>query len=292
MSKMRRLRDAAYAILKPMKGGKKARGFTIAETMVVLGVTGALFTVVAVTLSGRQAKTEFEQSVNEIRSQIQQVINDVNTGYYPNSGNFSCSAGAFGPSLTSGAVNQGENTGCIFLGKAIQFRVDGTGPEQFNIITIAGLQRTSTGGEVTTYAQAMPRAVSPATASPSIPDGVEKKKLQHGLTIVSATYGASNTPIGAIAFMNSLASYTSGTIVSGSQQVNLVPVVGSALGTDQQAAAQAINTGLGTSPVNPANGVRLCFVAGGISRSGLITIGTSTQQLTVNLSIRGNKTCA
>jgi len=293
MRRMRRTTQVAYGILEGMKKGGllRSKGFTIAETLVVLAVTGALFAAIVVTLSGRQQQTQFDQSIQEVKSQIQQVINDVAVGYYPLPANFSCVATLSGPSFSAGSTNQGENSGCIFLGKAIQFGVAGSSPEQFNVMSIAGLQRTTTGDEVTTYAAAKPNTVAPSTSSPSNPDATETKMLEYGLTTCT-TFCSSGAPVGILAFVNSLASYSSGSIVSGSQQVNVIPVTGSALGLTKAAAAQKINTALATSTVNPAAGVNLCFVSGSTNQSGLITIGSKGRQLTVTLNIKGNKTCS
>ena len=291
MYKSHRSMRYAYAILGSMKGGKKAQGFTIMETLIVLAVTSTLFVIIAATLSGRQQRTQFEQAANDIRAQIQQVINDVGTGFYPSTNNFSCSAGAFGPVIAPGSTTQGENTGCIFLGKAMQFKV-GTDASAYNIFPIAGLQRTTAGLEVATYAEARPKALSPSVSDSSVPDVVEKKKLQYGLTTYSMTYGASNTPIGMFAIVNSLATYSSGTLVSSSQQLNIVPVSGSGLNASQATAAESINTNLASSPTNPAGGIKICFASAGSNQSGLVTIGpTSAGQLSVTLSIKANTSC-
>jgi prepilin-type N-terminal cleavage/methylation domain-containing protein len=290
MHKNEPLTKDAYAILRRMKGGSKSRGFTIVETLVVIAITGVLFAAIVATLSGRQSRTEFTQSVQEIQSQIQQVISDVATGYYPNSNNFQCVAGLTGPQFSTGAVKeQGANEGCIFLGKAMQFKVAGTDPEGFNIYTIAGLQRTPAGNEVTSYAEAYPKAVAPPV---STVDLTEVKKLQYGLTTGSMLYSVINTPIGAVAFLNSLASYSDGGLVSGSHEVAMVPVGASALGQTPTQAKQALNTQLRTSPVNPSGNVRICFVSAGTNQSGLMAIGGGGRQLAVTLSIKGNKTCA
>jgi len=284
-----RFRQSAYDILKPMKGGKKTRGFTILETLIVLAVTGGLFVAIAATLSGRQQRTQFSQAVQEIQSQIQEVVNEVSSGYFPSSNNFKCVATLGGPSISSGSVGQGSNEGCIFLGKAIQFRVNGTDPEQFKIYTIAGLQRTTTGDEVTTLAEAMPKAV---TAPASSVDITETKKLQYGLTTAWMVWSNSNVPIGTVAFTNSLASYDDAGIVSGSQKVRMAAVGASALNQTQAQAVQAINTQLQTAPIDHNQGIRICFASGGTNQSGLITIGNNNRQLSVTLSIKGNKTCA
>lgn len=290
MSRKQRSAEDAYDILERMKGGNKARGFTIMETLIVLAVTGGLFIMIATTLSGRQQRTQFEQSINEIRSQLQAVINDVGTGFYPGQNNFRCSAGAFGPTITAGTSEQGENTGCIFMGKALQFGISDTDPERFNIYSVAGLQRNSSGSEVTTYAQALPKVVAPSSSSPSTPEVTDEKTLQYGLTTLWIRSGATN--YGAIGFMNKLASYSSGSIVSGSQQVDVVAINGTSLDETELEGAQSINANLATSTVNPSAGVQLCFISGGSEQSGLITIGSNGRQLSVTLDIKGNRTCS
>ena len=292
MSKYFGSHQSSYAILDRMKGGLKTQGFTIVETLIVLAVTGGLFVVIAASLSGRQAKTQFQQSIQEVRSQIEQVINDVSVGYYPNSANFQCSASGLGPSITAGSTAQGQNTGCIFLGKAIQFQINGTDPEQYRVYPIAGLQRDSTGAEVTTYAAAKPKVIAPSTSNPSVPNGSSSQKLNYGLTTASLKYGSgAGTNVGAIAFVSSLASYSSGSLVSGSQQINVIPITGSVLNSSATAGAEVINSSLATSPVNPA-GIKLCFANAQLGQSGLITIGGSGRQLDLSLVIKGNTTCS
>ncbi len=277
---------SAYAILRAMKGGLKAHGFTVAETMIVLAVTGGLFLVVAASLSGRQARTQFEQSINEVRSQIQQTINEVGAGFYPNTGNFACTAGA-NPTFAAGTTEQGENAGCTFLGKAIQFQVGTSDPEIMKIYTIAGLQRTAAGDEPTTY------GAGATGARPRVVDGAgfnatETKPLLYGLKTVDFT---GSTNVGTVAFVNSLASNAS-TIVSGAQQVNLIPIPNSPRGSSEAAGINRINVAIGSGTVNPASGVSFCFQSGASNQSGLITIGGNGRQLSVDLSIRSNRTCA
>jgi prepilin-type N-terminal cleavage/methylation domain-containing protein len=284
--------ENAYGILKHMKGGQNSRGFTIVETLIVIAITGVLFAAIAMTLSGRQSKTEFTQAIQEIQSQIQQVISDTGTGYYPNGNNFQCVASLSGPQFSTLAANeQGTNEGCVFLGKAIQFGVSGSvgGIEKFNVFTIAGLQHKASGDEVQTLAEALPTPIATATSGVN---GTDKKTLLYGLTIGKAYYGASNTPIGTVAFVNSLASYSSGSLISGSQQVQVIPVTGSGLNTTEDAAALNIKSQLATSPVDPAEGVTLCFVSGGTDQTGIIKIGGSARQLSVTLDIKGTKVCS
>jgi type II secretory pathway pseudopilin PulG len=296
MSKYFGSHQSSYAILDRMKGGLKSEGFTIIETMMVLVVTAALFIMIAATLSGRQGRTEFSQSVQNVKNQIQQTINDVGSGFYPDTSNFKCSAGGSGPVFMAGASNQGANTGCIFVGKVLQFGIAGSSdPEQFRTYTLGGLQRDATGAEVTTYAAAKPAVISPSTTSPGTPDASDIGKLNYGLTTKEMYYGVTKTNIASVAFVNSLASYSNNSLVSGSQQVSMVPINGSALNASQPAGAQAINANFVNSAntaINPSSGVNICFVSAGSNQSGLITIGSNGRQLSVTLSIKENKTCS
>jgi hypothetical protein len=293
MGKGRRLPQSAYGILDRMKkGGGQARGFTIMETIMVLAISAALFVAIAVTLSGRQGRTEFSQAVQDVKNQIQQQINDIGSGLYGNTNNFSCSAGGLGPNISAVASgDQGANTGCIFLGKAMQFQVAGaTNPEQFKLFTVAGLQRTSAGAEVTTYALARPTVVAPSTSNPTMPDASIDGRMLYNLTTQEIRYGpGAGTPVGAIAFVNSLASATGDMV--GSQRVNVIPINTSTLNMSSAAAAQAINNMLATSTPNPTGGVRLCFYSGSTEQSATITIGGNNRELSVTLSIRETKTC-
>ena len=269
---------------------KRPKGFTVIEVLIVLAVTGLLFVSAAILIAGRQGRTQFDQAIRDVQSQIQQVINEVTIGYYPNNGLFSCTAGASGPVFTSSAAGQGTNEGCVFLGKVIQFDVAGTSPEEFKVYTITGLQKNSSGQEITAYNQAFPTVVAPSASNPTTPDATETKKLLYGLSTHEAYYGAVKTNIGSIAFAPSLVTYGTGT--SGAQQVNVIPINGSILEDTSLQGVQKINTGFASSPVNPTDGPKICFVSGSSDQSGLITIGTSGRQLSVTLLIKSNKTCS
>jgi type II secretory pathway pseudopilin PulG len=313
MSKNLSFTSNAYGILKNMKGGLKdryrrhgvhahslsARGFTIVETMIVLAVTGALFLSAALAISGRQHRTQFMQATQEIRSQIQQAINEVATGYYPNLNNFSCTGipgSPSGPTFAAGNTEQGGNKGCIFLGKAIQFNVTNTDPEQFRVYTIAALQKNTAGEEISSYNHASPRVVS----YPSVEEASDSHQLLYGLTTSEAYYevDGSRTAIGAIAFVSSLASYSDGAIVSGAQQVKVIPLNNSELNDSIVSAVNDIQGRLDKSPIDP-DGVFLCFVSGATDQAALITIGSNGRQLSVTLDVKnvvtdglGKRTCA
>ena len=59
---------------------KKQKGFTIVETMIVLGVTGVLFISVSLLISGQTERYRYRDSMYRLQQQVQAQINDVQTG--------------------------------------------------------------------------------------------------------------------------------------------------------------------------------------------------------------------
>lgn len=105
-------------------GGKlSSKGYTIVETMIVLAVTTAMFSAIMITFSGRQAKVEFAQSVKDYEATLQNLISEVNKGYYQAYENRPCSIVSNNPYIDTGVPAGGSTTGtggeCVFLGKTI-----------------------------------------------------------------------------------------------------------------------------------------------------------------------------
>jgi type II secretory pathway pseudopilin PulG len=261
-------------------------GFTIVETMIVLAVTGVMFISAVLLVAGQQRKVEFTQAVQEVRSAIEQTITETSAGFYPNAGNVKCTVSGGEVSLSSATgTQQGSNTGCIFMGKAMEFGVAGTDPQQYVKHSIAGLQ-DNTG----TLASAKPAAVDLTGTRTT-------GELHNGLRAISMKYvvGASKTDIGAVAFLSGLGSYSGGELMSGTQQMMLVPVTnsGTVPNTTISGVESAINARLrlADSLVDPSGGVQICFQSGGTSQSGLITIGSNGRNLSVKLDIKSTVDC-
>lgn len=123
-----------------MCGGKKARGYTIIEVMIVLAISGFMFVIAANFISGKQAKTAFYTGVNEFSDQINAVINQVRTGQYSDA-NFSCTNSGSGISIAASASStQGTNGNCTFIGKYIKIS---DGSSSYKIHSIAGQRQDS-----------------------------------------------------------------------------------------------------------------------------------------------------
>lgn len=259
--------------------------------MIVLAIMGFLFISATILVSGEQNKTEFNGAIQQAQSVIQQHINEVGAGFYSNSGNFKCSAAGTSVSITSSSDNtQGTNGGCIFLGKAIQFGVKNTNPQQMITYTVAGLQNNN-GNLSDTH----PMVVAPSTANPTVPNDSTIDQLQNGLTVVRMTNGSisSDNTIGAVAFVNGLGSYNPNNdqLLSGSQQVSVIPVKNSALQQTSSESANVINNYLAADMLLSPDGVQICFASGTTNQSGLVTIGGQNRQLTVTLDIKNGRSC-
>lgn len=278
-----------------MRRSPQRAGFTIVETMIVLAIMGFLFISATILVTGEQNKTEFSAAIQDVQSVIQQHISEVGSGYYANNGSFTCSVIGGNLSISknlSGKNSQGVNAGCIFMGKAMQFGVHGTNPEQMITYTVAGLQDNT--GDL---ASAKPTVVAPTTEKPATPDSSTIDSLHSGLSVYKMTNGplATGVPIGAVAFLDGLGSYdgNNNQLLSGSQQVSVVPINSTALNESPLAGASDIGHNLATSSVlDPSSkGVQICFASGTTNQSGLITIGGNGRQLSVQLDIKDGRKC-
>lgn len=279
-----------------MKRGLGAQGYTLIEVMIVLAISGGLLAAAMFLIAGQRQRTEFSQAIREIDSQIQEVINNVGTGYYANTGNFICDGTTGRPRLqTATGDTQGTNKDCIFIGRVLQFGVNGSNGEAYNVINVVGLKQYLSGAtykQSQSFAEAKPTAMAPGDgASADFPDATDRRKLGYGLSIASIKVG--NQSVGAVGFFGSLAPYgaTNGNLVSGAQSVDLVPIPNTALNASQTSVVNAINA-MDTASVtkNPSGGVTLCFQSGGTNQYGQIAIGNNGRQLTTTLTIQSG-TC-
>lgn len=255
---------------------KTQRGFTIVEVMIVLAITGVLFVSITATLQGKRQKAEFQQAINAVKTEIEQSISEVQTGYYPSDASFSCTAGAV--PVSGSATEQGSNKTCVFLGKVLQFgKGYGTDPESYAVYTLTG-QR-----DQTSFPDSEPIIVNNDSTK-------EVKPLQFGLTVTSMRIGGGGPPVGAVAFVPSFGQ--KGSLLYGSQADNDVIALNTTL---TSASESVINNQLKpsyASRLNPPGGIEICFRDGyNTNQSGLITIGGSSGTSTVSLSIKGTGNC-
>ncbi len=289
-------------------------GFTIVETIIVLAVTSTLLLSAMVLINGRQSRTEFRTGINDMQQRLQQLVNQTESGYYPNEGNFSCSQftdtdGKLKPKITTGAgAAQGTNGDCVFLGNAVV--ADAADNSRLGILTLVANRLNAAKQEAGSFSEAFPVALTP--------DGgyTRVERLPSGLTFVGKgrvviangvvrTLNAGQAQYFALA--SSFSSYDSvgQDLNSGSRQLGLygycTAAVTSGVAADSIAAINGASGGSCSTTVSPdpvayagyfpLKSFELCFASGGTNQSGLITIGSGAGGLSVSTQIKTGKTC-
>ncbi len=293
-----------------------SKGYTIVETMIFLAVSGLMFVLAASFISGKQAAVEFKQSAENLNSQIEQVIGSVSNGYYPFNSNFTCSYNGDSATITTIAGNNGEGTngpsgsqgsqsGCTYLGRAIQFCVgtaaSSCNEQNYNVYTIAGSQYANGGDPLTSpppssYQEAYPVVLDcTANLQPLQCSNINFSDTQQdttggGLAVykVVDNYSTGQTePYSAIAFLSSPAGVISGPggssgqlLDSGAQTINPVPIVGANaisngnLGNTYQSMLGILNNSNSYSNYSTFTSAQICLTGGG-NQYAEITIGSS-----------------
>ncbi|MDB5185916.1 MAG: prepilin-type N-terminal cleavage/methylation protein [Candidatus Saccharibacteria bacterium] len=275
-----------------MKGGRQPRGYTVVETLIFLAVSSALFVSAYRLVSGQQAKAEFSYGTRELVSRIQDVMNDVSTGYYYNADNFRCTAGASGPvAITPAATgDQGRNSGCIFIGRAIQFAPNDTGSqESIRIYSIVGRrQAASSTRDVSSLAEAMPVPLSPRGGLPQV-DVTETFPTPNNLVVKWARYnnGAGVSPATQTMTVGFFTNFSNGSLQKGSaRNVDVIPIPGTQVSSSKATTGQAIFAATAPTVVNPSDGVDICVENPSGGQHAILNIGGNKRQLNTDIAIK------
>jgi hypothetical protein len=210
--------------------------------MIFLAVSSLLFISALGLISGRQQSVQFSQGVRDAQSKLQDIINQVSSGYYPSVDNISCTAPAAGgaPVIDAGTDKQGTSSSCVFLGKVVQFGAGDEGDE-YKVYSVASRRLNATDDDVSTLAEAKPTAIAPTNAADDTPNATENSVFQYGIKVTrvtipdpsSGSYVGGSSNVGAVAFFGSFpGKNVQGSLVSGAQRVSYGAVPGSALGAD------------------------------------------------------------
>lgn len=261
-----------------MKRLRAAEGYTIIETMLFLVITGVLLASALLVFNGRQRRTEFTQGVREVDSQIKGILNETTSGYYPNKGDIGCtSSGGGGPQPTSTKA-QGQNQGCIFLGRVLQFTTGDT----YTAYTVVG-QQTGADGRVVTSLGTTPNTarqtlLTKAASQPDFPDAEENFELPWGITIDKIVApDATPSAVGGFGFITTLGNYgaNGSDLVSGSSSMSLLPLLNTGLSASPQAGEQGAisSTQAMTDADRDISPIILCMKSAGGDRKAAIIIG-------------------
>lgn len=289
-------------------------GFTIVETMIVLGVSGVLFLSLVALVSGQQGKARFKSAMSDVTTQIQSQINEVATGYYPNQANFKCSALGGTIFIQSGTDKQGTNKDCTFLGRAIMYGVPGTDPQEYRIQTLVGLRKTALGGEPTSLREAATRVLSPGNViNAAWPDLSSAKTLQYGVEVVWMRSRNGNGPgsperIAGFAIVsapnNQLTFNQNGSLESGTVVTSIIPIPHNNLrpdpGVTAKEGADLIVRALGLPISDPTalaadssdGPIDICFRSGTTNQSSLVTIGLNNSTTSIESVVFNTADCS
>lgn len=301
-------------------GGRKklkyADGFTIVETMIVLAVSAALLTSAILLVNGKQNRTAFQTSANNLQQRFQQLINQMVSGYYPDSTSLTCTGNPAGAAiaplvLTNGATEKGSNGSCVFVGNVFVFNGPGqTGDDadKYTVFALAGNRLGPAKALATTYRDAWPTAIARGVAYNSTFDGTGTvENTESGLAYVwGATNGAgNNTPaarngssIFALAMLSTIDGGSgTGGLESGSQQFTLYGFNGWPGATPSMESVvdaiddtRQLSTELPTSPRSyfELKSAEMCYASGGTNQSARFSISNS---LTISMEIKDGRQC-
>ena len=276
------------------------------ETLMFLAITGGLLISVMAVVGGQQQRADFRQSVQNIDSRIQDIINDVSSGYYTNTSDFKCvgvipaGPNAGQPNITGGSNNQGTNEDCIFVGRVIQFAENGTNGKGYDVYTMVGRRKNAiTEQEVGSIYEAKIIPIARGNTHTNVPPSVSATEINTLDADMSVTkmYHDANTAsnqIGAVGFFSTFAKYGTLGIDSSSSSTNLLPIKGAGSVLNQHrpdmvdAMINYLNSGPATgdpAEINPAGGVTICFKSGATSQYAILTIGGNGRQLTTKVEI-------
>jgi prepilin-type N-terminal cleavage/methylation domain-containing protein len=257
-----------------MNGGKRPLGYTIIEVMIVLAVSGVMFVIAASFINGKQAQTAFTAGVNEMSSQVQDLINQVQNGKYSDIP-LNCQPGTPVTFPSGTTQQQGENPGCIFLGKVIHFSLNNAASD-YEVASIAGSRLDNDGNAATDPVSAGAAYVNTLTTRGTVPQSLDVTKITDG--------NDSSLNSFVIGFLQSQGSNNDPgngkpvRLENGAQTVSLYYVQG--------ASANSFSSqGLSASNLKPVNQAKICITDG--TRYAELLIGDNNNQLNVSIRMDG-----
>jgi type II secretory pathway pseudopilin PulG len=264
----------------------KGAGYTIIEVMMFLAISGVLLLIAGTFINGQQQAAQFSQALNDFGSKIQDIVNNVATGSYPDTGTFTCTPNTTTGNIdfSSGTTTQGANRDCVFIGKMIQLAPQ-TAEDGLNIFTIVGRRLNSNGAEIQTLDTALPTplAVASSISNTSGIDATSREFLRWGLRTTRIVTKNSHQDVAALAFISDFGRYgSSGSsdLVSGAQSVTLVLPLGS-LGQSFTGAVNLVKSLTEADRIRGQEGAVVCFKSANNDRRGAVTISAQGVTSTV-----------
>lgn len=280
-----------------MKCGWKAQGYTILEVMIFLAVSSALLVSALYLIGGQQQRTEFNQSARDIQSQVEDIMNNVASGFYARPTNFNCTANNTGPVITAGATPIGGNSDCIFIGRAIHFGIPASSGHDFNVYNLIGNRQIGVPPaqhNVTTLSEARPVV---------LPGSAENRTLKYQLSVDKMYLDDTvlgRCAISTVVFLTSFGESATDANDTAAGTVDIRPLSGAcnplliAPNDSVATVTGQIDTNGGVPAQNlmitPDHGVVVCFGSGSSGEHANLRIGGNGRGASTDLVI-GNGPC-
>ncbi len=282
-----------------MSKGASRAGYTIVEVMIFLAVSSVMLVAALLLVNGQQNKTEFSQAVRDLESRLQDISNDIATGFYSRAGDMRCSYSTPGnPSsgvhLTPAAgVEQGANSDCIFIGRVIQFAPDDK-RSKLRIYDVVGGRQNAAKQEVDSIQSALPVAIFPGPPpNGSAPDFSQEVELGGILRIEEVKYtadsGGPTFDTAGIGFFSTFKQTSGGLLASGSTTTDLVGIHGLAGFAHTPSVFVGNLQNRLSDPALPVIGsgqVTICLVSEATSQYALVTIEGRDRQVKTSSQIK------
>lgn len=283
-------------------------GFTIIETLMVLGITSILFIAVIGSITDRQNRIQFSQGMRDISSTLADVMNDVTTGFFPTTPGLTCTAGATNAAPQLGYdASQGDTTGarkdCVFAGKVVQIGTDTSASSGF-VYSMAGRRLTYdvvNSSDVTNFLELKPVVIDSkntdnVTASAGISniDATSTFNLPYGIRIVRSDGSDGGRAVG-IFYKDFRGVSLNGQSSSGVTSVAVADVTSAAGGVSAMSQTNVISAADNTAVINDkflsgSGTITLCFKSDATNQTATITIGngiSGNQRLDYEVDLSG-----
>ncbi len=263
-----------------MSRSARNHGYTIIEVMIFLAISGVLLLIAAGFINGPQQGTQFSQGLHDFESKMEDLVNNVATGNYPDAGKFNCNVNTSSGVLTfdTGTNTQGTNQNCAFIGKFIQLAPKNI-PDGLNIFTVAARRLDDNGAEIQQLdsSLATPVAIAPNITNNAGIELTDKQTLRWGVKttrIVSALGHQDVAGVGLISDFGHYGSAGTTNLVSGAQAVTLVLPLGT-LNQDLTTVVGSIHSLKEADRTRGQEGAIVCFTSANDNRRGAVTISAA-----------------
>ena len=275
-----------------MNAWARRQGYTIVEVLIVLAVTSALLASAMYFFNGRSGRLAFENDITAFQTKLDDIINNVASGYYASTSNFTCTSSSSGPSISTGSSSaRGTNAACQFLGRGVHLNTNFT--NYYYVHNIIGLRQVAGGTNlVTSLTEAQPKLLS--DGSTSTVETAEKvafnsSELVH--TRATTTTGATYTDRGFLGFISSFPTITAGNTDPGAQSVGLYTVYNSVatstidISQSKNTVVDWFNATFDATKVISINKFEICFKSLGSGQYGIVTVGQDNSETNITQSI-------